>query len=410
MPRLILIAPNVSERMGGEAIKALQIYRSLVDRGLQVHQITHSRVRDELTQNFPTMSVSFVEETRLDAWVWRSVVLRFFMTPLFMLRAARIARKLIESHPDTVVHYTSPISPVAPLFPIPGARVVVGPLNGNIHHPSGFRSRESIAEKIRRLGMIPSQWLHRAFFSGKQTADVILVAGGQRTYESLKVAGCRAEQFRETLDSGIPDELSEQPLIDHQGDNLRFVHQGRLVAYKGTDLAIKAVAQTRNRVILDVIGDGPERSKLEKLAEDLGVADRVHFAGWMKHEQLIASLRSYRAMVTPSLAEANGIVVQEAMMIGLPVICVDWGGPSLLVTPETGFSIPPVNEEQVVRDVADRMDRLAKDGPLARQMAERSRAVAIERGFAWSDLIEKWIAIYRELASKPKLEAVESSR
>jgi glycosyltransferase involved in cell wall biosynthesis len=216
----------------------------------------------------------------------------------------------------------------------------------------------------------------------------------------LRIAGCRDEQFRETLDSGVPDSLGDAPPIEHEGANFRFVHHGRLVPYKATDLAIKAVAKTRNPVVLDVIGQGTELAGLQRLAADLGVSDRVHFLGWMKHAELVTALRTYRALVAPSLAEANGIVFQESMMIGLPVICVDWGGPSLLVTPETGFLIPPDDEGRVVEALADRMDRLGEDGALARRMAERSREVALERGFAWSDLIERWIAIYRELAAK----------
>jgi glycosyltransferase involved in cell wall biosynthesis len=409
-PPVILIAPNVSEMMGGESIKALQIYKALVDRGVEVHQITHSRVRNEMREKYPEMKVTFVEEDRLDYLLWRTRIFSYFGTPYFMARAARIAKGLRKDQPDAVVHYTSPISPVVPTFPIEGGRVVVGPLNGNIHHPLGFRSRESVTDKIRRLFLAPSQWFHRAFFSGKQAADVILVAGGERTAESLRMAGCRDEQFRESLDSGIPDSLGDEPPIEHKGANFRFVHHGRLVPYKATDLAIKAVAKARNPVELDVIGEGSELPRLERLAADLGVTDRVKFLGWVKHAELVPALRRYRGLVAPALAEANGIVFQEAMMIGLPVISLDWGGPSLLVTPETGFLIPPGDEAQVVADLADRMDRLGEDGELARRMANRSREVAVERGFAWSDLIEKWIAIYRELALKSQPVPAEGRR
>jgi glycosyltransferase involved in cell wall biosynthesis len=408
-PPVILIAPNVSERMGGESIKALQIYKSLADRGVEVHQITHSRVRDEIRQNHPGMNVSFVEETRLDGLIWKSKVFTYFSTPYFMLRAARIARELIEDRPGAVVHYTSPISPVVPLFPIPGARVVVGPLNGNIHHPPAFRGRESITDKIRRLFLVPSQWFHRAFFSGKQTADVLLVAGGERTYQALRLAGCRDEQFRPSLDSGVPDSLRDGPPIEHSGANFRFVHHGRLVPYKATDLAIKALARARNPVVLDVIGQGTERAILEKLAAELGVSGRVNFAGWMKHGDLVLALRGYRGMVAPSLAEANGIVFQEAMMIGLPVICVDWGGPSLLVTPESGIAIPPDSEEAVVAGLADAMDRLGEDGEVADSMARAARKEAIDRGFSWSDLIDQWISIYGELAARDGLKAARAA-
>jgi glycosyltransferase involved in cell wall biosynthesis len=401
-PPVILIAPNVSEQMGGEAIKAIQIYKSLVERGLDVHQITHSRVRDEILRNHPDMKVSFVEETRMDGWIWRSKVFTFWSTPYFMLRAARIAGKLLKEHPGAVVHYTSPVSPAVPLFPIPGARVVVGPINGNIHHPSAFRARETLTDRLRRVLLPPVQWLHRTFFSGKQTADAILVAGGERTYQSLRIAGCREQQFRDSLDSGIPNSLRDFPLIEHQGSNFRFVHNGRLVPHKGTDLAIKAVVRTKNPVHLDVIGRGPSLDGLKALARELKVEDRVHFVDWFKdHEEMYRALRTYRGFVFPSLAEANGIVVQEAMMIGLPVICADWGGPSLLVTPETGIAIPPDGEESLVAGLADAMDRLGADGELARSMAEAGRRIALERGFTWADLIDHWISVYRDVAPEP---------
>jgi hypothetical protein len=121
--------------MGGESIEALQIYKALVDRGVEVHQITHSRVREEMRERYPEMKVTFVEEDRLDYFLWRTRIFSYFGTPYFMARAARIAKGLRKDQPDAVAHYTSPISPVVPTFPIEGGRVVVGPLNGNIHHP-----------------------------------------------------------------------------------------------------------------------------------------------------------------------------------------------------------------------------------------------------------------------------------
>ncbi len=397
-PFVILIAPNVSERMGGEAIKALQIYQSLVDRGVEVHQVAHSRVRDEMAANFPDMRATYIEDDRLDVLLAGSKVLGFFTTPYFMMRAGKVARRLAADHPGAVVHVTSPISPVSPDFPIPGTPVVIGPLNGNIHHPESFRDREGRLDKVRRTWLGPSQRLHRLFFSGKQKADVLLVAGGERTAESLRIAGCRDSQFRPTLDSGLPDKLRGEPLIEHAGPNFRFVQHGRLVPYKGADLSIKALARTRNPATLDIIGQGAFRDRLEKLVADLKLGDRVRFFGWTPHEQLLKDLRQYRAFVFPSLAEANGIVVQEAMMLGLPTICVDWGGPAELITPETGILIPPTDEETVVAGLAAAMDRLGEDGAEAARMAEAGRRVALERGFTWPDLIEQWIAIYRELS------------
>jgi len=405
-PFVILIAPSVSEQMGGEAIKALQILRSLRDRGVRVHQITHDRVRGELTRKFPGQAVSYVADTRLDKFFCKYEFTNWLIGVSFMARAATIARRLASENPGAVVHYTSPVSPVTPQFPLRGVPVVIGPLNGNIHHPAPFRHREGRGDWVRRVLLRPSQWLHRAFFAGKRTADVLLVAGGERTRESLRLAGCRDAQFRETLDSGIPDRFRDRPPVEHHGRNLRFIHNGRLVPHKGTDLILRAMARTRNPVELHVIGRGSAKPGLVALAAELGLGDRVKFTEWFEdHDALNDELRRARGYVLPSFLDANGIVVQEAMMLGLPVVCLDWAGPSLLVTPETGFLVPVTDDETVVAGIAEAMDRLAEDGELAGRMGRAGRALAISRGFAWSDLIGHWTAIYDELAASKDLES-----
>jgi len=405
-PFVCLIAPNVSEQMGGEAIKSLQIYLELEALGVPVHQITHGRVRDEISRRYPEMSVDYIDDDWLQRLLWKSVVLRPLVGLVFFRKAAALAKSVVAGHRNAVVHYTAPVSPVFPVFRINGCPVVIGPINGNIHHPRAFRDRETWNDVLRRLLLVPAQYAHRTLFSGKQTADVLLVAGGERTYQSLRLAGCRESQFRESLDSGIPNRLRDEPAAVHEGRNLRFVHNGRIVPHKGTDLIIKSLARTRNPVVLDVIGRGPARAGAERLAAELGLQGRVRFVDWFDdHSAMYEALRGYRGFVFPSLAEANGIVVQEAMMMGLPVICADWGGPSLLVTPESGVLIPPTSEEALVAGLAEAMDRLSDDPDLANRMAKAGRAIALDRGFAWADLIERWIAIYQELSGQPGVPA-----
>jgi glycosyltransferase involved in cell wall biosynthesis len=396
--QVILVAPNVTERMGGEAIKALQIYQELARRGIDVHQVTHGRVRDDLARLHPEMSVTYIEDDWLTLFFNRYPFLRWLTGPDFMWRAAGVVRRLLRERPGAIVHYTSPVSPVVPIFTIPGARVVVGPINGNIYYPPSFRDMESLTYQIPRRFYSLGLLVHRLFFPGKRRADVILVAGGERTHRALRKIGCRPERLRTSLDSGIPNRLGDLPRIVHRGRNLRFVHNGRLVPHKGVDLILRALPRTRLPVELDVIGLGPERERLEALAGELDLGGRVRFIDWFKdHAELAQALRQYRAFVFPSLSEANGIVVQESMMYGLPVICLAWGGPALLVTPESGVAIEPRSREYVVDELARAMDRLAEDGALAERMSVAGRERALEQGFLWTDLIDSWLAIYREV-------------
>lgn len=400
---VILIAPNVSEQMGGEAIKALQIYMELERQGVRVHQITHERVRNELTRNFPAMRVSYTSDTRLQKLLYRIKISEQLLNLEFLYDACRLAKVLLKENPDALVHFTSPVSPVLPYPTLPNARVVIGPVNGNIHYPPAFRHRETLAYKVRRWLHPTMQFLHRISFRGKQTAAAILVAGGERTFESLRMAGCKQERLIQSIDSGIQDRLYDLPRISHYGRNLKFFHNGRLVEHKGTDLIVRSLLKTRNRIELDIIGRGPELGNLRALVEKLSLGDRVTFIEWIPdHSKLADMLRQYRAFVFPSLAEANGIVVQEAMVQGLPVIACNWGGPSLLVTEKTGILIEPVSEDYVIARLAEAMDRLAENGDLAESMSMEARKHAYSYGYLWSGVISDWRKIYAEVTSKSR--------
>jgi len=396
---VILIAPNVSEQMGGEAIKSLQIFEILRQEGVPVRQITHGRVRDELSKRMPDAPIFYIDDDWLQRWMWKSKVLRGGIGVIFQWRAARLAESLAKDSPRAVVHINSPVSPVMPMFLPRNLPVVIGPVNGNIYYPPAMRSSQPRSWSFRQLLHPVVQSANRVLFAGRRRANVLLVAGGERTYHSLRLAGCSTDRLRESLDSGIPDRLRDIPRIVHQGPNYRFVHNGRLMAHKGCDLIIRALKKTRTPATLDIIGRGDDEPRLRALVAELGLTDRVNFLPWFSdHRQVAEALRAYRAFVLPSLAEANGIVVQEAMMLGLPSICLDWGGPALLLNSESGILVAPTGQEGIVAGLADAMDRLGEDAQLAERLSKGGRQQAIERGFSWSDLIQSWRAIYREVA------------
>lgn len=398
---VILVAPNFSDQMGGEATKSLQIYLELERQGVGVHQVTHDRVKNEIDRSWPGMRVSYVRDTWPYRLAWFSIVFRPAVGLMFQWDAREKISELLRNHPRAIVHYTSPVSPVLPYFPPKGAPVVIGPLNGNIHYPPAFGGSERISYKMRRWLHPLLQFGHRLLFSGKQNADVLLVAGGERTYRSLRMSGCRDEQFVDSIDSGVLDRLRDTPRIKHAGRNLRFVHNGRLVVHKGVDLIIESLLKTRSPVTLEVIGRGPELPRLRELAAKLGLNDRVHFIEWFEDRSKLGDLlRQCRAFVFPSLAEANGIVVQEAMILGLPVIALDWGGPSLLVTHDTGILIQPAGREHVIVELAKAMDQLAEDGDLADRKSAAGRNRAELEGYQWSEIIQRWRRMYETLQEK----------
>jgi len=393
-PRILLVAPNISRSMGGEAAKALRIFEGLRAAGVNVVQIAHARVRNEMLAYNADLPIHYVEDSPLQVWLYRlklDWLLQWVGSWLLHRKAAEIAK----TFRPRLIHFTSPISPTLPYFRTKSVPTVIGPLNGNILHPPAFADRETLSKRLGARLLWPVQKISGLLFKGKQHAR-ILVSGGERTVQALELGGCRRDQMTMTLDSGVDEILERQERLKHEGVNMRFVFMGRLIRYKGCDLVIEALAKVPEAK-LDIIGDGPERERLVLLSEQLGVADRVNFVGWVPAgAPLFERLSGYRAFLFPSLAEANGIVVQEAMMFGLPVVAVNWGGPGQLLDPESSVLIPPTDKPTVVTGLANAMEHLGRNGAAADGLSAAARRKAEQAGFSWPKLIRSWLAIYEQ--------------
>jgi glycosyltransferase involved in cell wall biosynthesis len=390
-PRILLVSPNVSRFMGGEASKALHILEGYKAMGFDVTQVAHARVRQEMSEYRPDLDIAYAEDGPLQVFLWK----RGLYWPLMIVQSwllHRKARRIVKARKPVIVHFTSPVSPTIPYFRI-RASVVIGPLNGNLLHPPALAHREPAAKSIGKKLLASAQLFNRFLFRGKQGAR-LFVSGGERTVEALEMGGCTRSQIVHTLDSGVATELCKLGRIVHEDVNWRFVFLGRLVRYKACDLAIRALALVP-QARLDVIGDGAERPALEALGRELGVADRVNFMGYTADRQaLFTQLRAYRAFVFPTLAEANGIVIQEAMMLGLPIVTVKWGGPVELLDEASGIMIEPESEEAIVKGVADAMTRLATDHAYAEALSRAARERGDRLGFNWDTLLRIWLGHY----------------
>lgn len=117
------------------------------------------------------------------------------------------------------------------------------------------------------------------------------------------------------------------PLLKHSEfphNNIRFLSVGRLTRLKGLDVALKALAGLKAyEWTLDVLGEGSERESLKSLAVSLGIAERVHFLGDKDRQEVERYMAESSCLLFPSFSEGMGLVVLEALSIGLPVIASD---------------------------------------------------------------------------------------
>ncbi len=147
----------------------------------------------------------------------------------------------------------------------------------------------------------------------------------------------------------------------------RVLGVGRLVAKKGFGHLIAAAALGSFEV--EIMGEGPERGRLEGLAAGRGVAERVSFAGFAGAAGLAAAFRRADAIAAPSITAPDGDrdgvpnVLLEASAAGLPVIASDAGGiPDFVEDGRTGLLVPP-GEAAAIADAVARLERDAELGP-----------------------------------------------
>ena len=167
---------------------------------------------------------------------------------------------------------------------------------------------------------------------------------------------------------------------------LRLLYAGRLLEWKGLDLAIHALGELRERGIVvqfTIVGNGPAKTGLQQLAAELGVEECVRWVGWMPQEQLHEHYYQHDALLFPSLRDSGGMVVLESLAHGLPVVCTDRGGPGIIVDHRCGRVVRTAGrtKDEVIAALTETLDQLNGDRALLDNLSTGARARAWEFDF-----------------------------
>ncbi|MGL6139933.1 MAG: glycosyltransferase family 4 protein, partial [Planktothrix sp.] len=250
---ILLVADNISRKMGGEAGKNLYYLQLFQERNIDVHIICHARVREELQEELTEadfQKIQFIEDSPWQINIWRitkqlppriqAVIMEQLIRLNTQLRARKLAKKIIQEHNINLVFEPSPITPkgVSYLYDL-GVPVVVGPLSGGLDFPPAFQYMDgSATRKILEFTKGYSQILHQ-FFPGKLKADTIIVANPLTKATLPK--GCKGKIYQ-VIECGVDLDIW-QPKTYHTPDPnqpIRFVYMGRFVDWKGVEFLLEA--------------------------------------------------------------------------------------------------------------------------------------------------------------------------
>ena len=294
--------------------------------------------------------------------------------------AWRQLRRRISAGEFDVVLRVVPMTPVLPspfaFFlrkgPIP---FVIGPLNGGLPWPSGFSQLENQKQWISNLRNL---YRYLPFARATYRHAAAIIAASSQTYSEFSEY---SDKLFFVPEPGIArslcygDSRSQEP-----GAKLELLFVGGLVPRKACDLGLRAAAPLLRSDLarFAVVGDGPERDRLEQLARSLGIEKAVSFCGWLSHAEVLKRLRSADLFLFPSLRDNGAGVVFEALGTGCVPVVADFGGPGDIVHPAVGYKVALTTENDIVAQLEKILTELAHNRDRVEQLRRQGMAYARE--------------------------------
>lgn len=305
---------------------------------------------------------------------------------LFELQAWRQLRTRIKKGEFDVVLRLLPISTItlSPFAffvrnsPIP---LIVGPLNGGLPWLSGFRQATIQNKWINRL-----RYFYPLLPLGRSTYNraAAIIAGSSHTFRELSA---HHEKLFFLPENGINSAICfPEARSGRQSGKLELIFIGALIPLKACDLALRGAASLLKSDLahFTIVGDGPERRRLEEMTQSLQIEDAVSFLGMLPHDEAMRTLRAADVLVFPSIRDFGGGVVFEALGEGIVPVVADFGGPGDTVNPEVGYRVSLTNETEVTLQIEEILGRLVSD----RDHLERIR----QNGIAYAQQYLTWEA------------------
>jgi len=227
-----------------------------------------------------------------------------------------------------------------------------------------------------------------------------------QVFRSARNVMCVSERVREQVLTGTravtsvvhngadPEKFSPEPVSDASSAGT-VLTIGNLIPTKGHDVLLRAFATATaefTTIRLEIVGEGPERTRLEALARELHIADRVRFLGRLSRADVGRLLRNCLLFALPSSYEGLGCVYLEAMSSGKVAIgCRGQGIEELIHQGRNGWLVDPESVEQL----AAGLSVLLRDAELRRAIGANARQIILS-GFTLRHQAERWLRIYQE--------------
>lgn len=307
-----------------------------------------------------------------------------------------ISQRLANGEFD-LIHRVTPVTPTvgSPLSTLTNIPMIMGPLNGGLPWPTQYPS----LRKQENEFLVPFRKLYKIlpYYASTYRRVAACISGSQHTASEVP-SSFRGRRYLLSENGVDPAKFKIANGWTPPSKKFRFVTVGRLVPYKGLWLTLSAMRDSNllKDCELVVIGDGPEKEKMQQMIRDFKLEKCVRMLGHLDQNSLSAEMHSSQCFVFPSLREFGGGVVLEAMACGLPSIIVDYGGPRELLDAGSGILLPMQPEEPMIAALRIAMERLVNEPELCLKLSENAIG-RVRSDFTWDIKAKKLSAIYHDV-------------
>jgi len=270
---------------------------------------------------------------------------------------------------------------------------IFGPTGGGLQTPEIVKELFVKENKILKLKKLDKFLLNtRLYKNHYYKAENILIT---LPYVKKILGPQYNSKYVEIFDTGIDTSKHINEKTDLKELRISFV--GRLTAYKGAELLIKAVSNIKNKypnLIVDIVGDGEEKNNLIDLCKKMEL-DKVIFHGHLNHTEVETIYKKSSVFCFPTLTEASGNSLIEAMSYGLPIVTINNGGPKYMCPEEGSFKIDIDAPEKMILALSKSIDTLLRDKQIRNRMGKFNRKHCVEN-YDWKIIEKKLINFFNE--------------
>ncbi len=420
--KVLLSAYACEPNRGSEPGIGWQWATRLAELGHEIHVVTRTNNREAIVaacaaKPIPTLHFLYFD---LPKWAsfWkrggRGVRLYYFLWQCFSYPTVRGLHRRIQF--DVVHHLTFGVFRQPSLLSLLDAPFIFGPVGGGERAP--YRLRSSLPRAARGR-----EWL-RDFANLYARIDPLLRLVLRRASKILcktqETLDCIPRLYRKQCEvfleigADLPPATapghSPKPLKGYSqmaSTPLRVLYVGRLVPMKGLHLALPAFKHLLGEypdARLTLVGDGPQEPELRALANELGIQTQIDWRGWVPQERLQSIYSTHDVFLFPSLHDSSGNAVLEAMTRGLPVVCLNLGGPATIIDAFSGIGVDATTPETAIQQLGEALTLLAGH-PELRIFLSHGALARANTFFSWSNQVKRMNELYYALQTDPNRRA-----